>query len=178
MGCDLTDASLEETHFTHWRNISKNRSSTRSFNGHKLLFHTHVRAPFPMSNCCSSHPGMEYFCILSNQGISVTHSYWYKWCKQSHMTSEGQPSKSLTTWNAALGHHPGVGAVEGKSALSCEELRHLAYNQYQQPDEWSPLGHYSQGSSGMKLHRLIQAKYQRDALSQFQSWWLLFGILS
>lgn len=36
--------------------------------------YTHVHAPFPASCCFFSHPEVEYFCMLSNQDITVTHS--------------------------------------------------------------------------------------------------------
>lgn len=121
-------------------NHSKKRGTNRSFHGHKLLPYPCAH-PFTMSHCCSSHPEMEYYCMLSNRGLSGTHSYQYKWCKQSTVTSEGQPFKSLPTWNAALWcHWRKVSVVFYKMPDHVENWgTPLISNTSRQTCEWNPL---------------------------------------
>lgn len=124
-------------------------------------FHTHVHFPLTISPCCSSHQDMEYFCMLSIQGISATHSSQYTWCKPSVVSSEGQPPKSLLTWNAAL--------TEGKSVLSSPWGQTLwrteapVDKQCLQPDLWMvPSCSLSQGSGWMKPKGWLQAWLSKE----------------
>lgn len=85
-------------------NYSKKRGTNRSFHGHKSLLYP-CACPIYNEPLLLLPSRVEYFCMLSNQSISVTHSYQYKWWKQSTVTSEGQPSESLPTWNTAVQCH-------------------------------------------------------------------------